>query len=157
MRYSALVLFAAMSLQPAFPLSVTRYEFGLGIGSDLHGGHGTASSFTLALPRQSLFDVEFEPNLGFLALDSRSQRNGRPRGDTHVLFLENRFRFKRFYFASGISARDHDTDALSTRFNFVNGFGIEFGNFSFTARHYSNAGTGGLNRGENTFMLNYHF
>jgi len=134
-----------------------QFEFGMGVGSDLHSGDSAGLWLGASLNPRRFFGLAVQPHLGLLALDQREQRNGRARGDTLLVLVENRILWRNFYFSSGFAMRDHDTDALSTRFNFVNGVGWSLDAFGLAVRHISNAGTGGLNRGENTLMVTYRW
>jgi hypothetical protein len=136
-----------------------KFELGAGHNSDLHGNSAGLVWFAwpVKAPIEKLLDFDVDAQFYFVHLDGRDQRNGDPRGKTFGLGHEMIIMRKPFYLSSGFFLRDRDSDTLSTRWNFASGIGLRWDDYTVGIRHFSNAGTGGKNRGENLLFLSRRF
>ena len=76
---------------------------------------------------------------------------------TFWISASKRFTWKGWFAQGGIAWADADNEVLSQHWQFQTGAGYDFGRWSLSLRHLSNADTGGRNRGETFLLLDYAF
>lgn len=131
----------------AAPASAT-FELGIGLSDEIAGDStGFATLSWLSDARHPL-----ELTIGHIQKRDDSTRVSSP--TTTYVAAGTRFRWRRWFFATGIALTDTDTDdeVLSGNFQFQNGIGWASERWSVSVRHLSNASTVGRNRGE-TFLI----
>lgn len=71
--------------------------------------------------------------------------------------VSKRFTWNGWFAQGGIAATNSDTEELSKHWQFMTGIGYRYQRLTVSVRHLSNANTGGRNRGENLFLLQFGF
>ena len=86
-------------------------------------------------------------------------RNDARLSSPRVIFgsVSKRFTWHGWFAHGGIAATNSDTEELSRHWQFMTGIGYRYQRLTVSVRHLSNANTGGRNRGENLFLLQFGF
>lgn len=149
----SLIVFTA-ALTAATPALAT-HELSLGHVDEIDGieSQGFVYSYRFPLERWKRYGLEQELLLG--GINGRGALGGPEARDVYFVGAGLRMVRGRFFLGSATTLISRESSILSSRYQFVTAIGFTMGRWAFTARHLSNANTGGRNRGENMFTLGY--
>ena len=146
-RLVALGLLALLAAAPC------RADWEIGVGPlDEIDGEGSFGGSLAYLTTQT---HPWEVSLGHFEGRDASAVQQTP--DVTYIGFSKRLTWRSFYATLGVALTDSDNDVLSGNGQFMTGAGWQFGDFSISLRHLSNANTGGRNRGENILQLHWRF
>lgn len=152
-HFPFVLLFALLGLSALASAPAAALEFELGAGPvDEIDGDGTWIATASWLTGQR---HPWELAVGMIG--ARTQAQGVDTGDVYFVSVSRRLTWKRWFVQGGIAFTDSDNEVLSNHWQFRTGLGYDFGRFSLSVAHLSNANTGGRNRGETFALLQVAF
>lgn len=150
MRAVTRILLAAVALLAARPVAA-GVELGLGPVDEIDGEGAWIATVSWLTDQQH----PWEYMLGVIG--SRDMTLSGPTDDVGFVSVSKRLTWRGWFAQGGIAWADSDNEILSNNFQFQTAAGYDFGRFSVSLRHLSNANTGGRNRGETWALLQYGF